>query len=565
MARKKEASGLLEELKLLKPKFEPELVFGPDVKRYEGKLTLLPNVKFHVTANRQYGENSNYAVRGTVALLNPKDGYLFQPPDDILKGLKETRREKGLAEITSDHSFETAVKRELLVKKRIPTNSDEEIDFFCIDYTDDVVNEALLKANLLLIAHEKELCYRLSHDVNISKMPLNLLLTLFGTAYFDTRTSSEDQKAEYRRRIEIVAATIGLVPVGELNVKNLLKLTTKHPNITAERLREVHLFLDYAAMHRGSENPLSTVIPDVINRLPRKRDIPGLRDDATLPPVLTEAVEAKINAELLGKFDFLSAGLVLIKEGRLTPEDVCTATFGMLDYSGENPDWMFFLLRRDKYAGATHDYRFPLLPFGVYYMREYIKRLVEKFGESRIDAKKYILSDSNDGSIPIDANALKEYCHKEIEMHPFGYAALANIKPSRTPKVITLLHNTFDKRLEEACRLRNDRGTLMFMRHQSLAHSVQADCYRGFTDRTGMDYLYRSTRRDQRGIPPLPKEKRVRSTRIEKETHRKITRCPADSNGFATTTIISLEGLRAGDIVTINVRNGCFVSVLPPE
>ena len=104
----------------------------------------------------------------------------------------------------------------------------------------------------------------------------------------------------------------------------------------------------------------------------------------------------------------------------------------------------------------------------------------------------------------------------------------------------------------------------MFMSHQSLAHSVQADCYRGFTDRTGMNYLYRSTRRDQRGIPPIPAEKRIRSTRIEKEADRKITRCPADPNGFATTIAVSLKGLKAGDIVAITVSNGCFVSILPP-
>lgn len=571
--KKKKSStlGLLEEIGATTPTFSPPISLAQGENKYEGILTFHPQVQFRVSVNRQH--KGFYAVRGTVALISPVDGYLLQPSADKMATIMSDRHKKGAKEITSQHAFATAAKKELHIPRKTPPlgvdasadASGNKYEISSVDYTDAVALEALRLANKLIIEYEKDIRKRLSTDVPIDKMPLALLLSLHGAAYLDTRTDSDTQKAAYRRDINVVASAAGVIPIRDLTQKKLSELVSTYPNITVQRLQEVQKFLRYVSLYRHSADPFSTVIDSVIENYPRERNIPALRDKATLPPCLTEEVDEKIDSSHRNKFDPLAAGLILIKEGHLSAEDVCQATFGMIDFSANNPFRVFVLLRKDNYSGATHDYGFPLFSFGADYLTRYMNYLKETYGEIRIESNKYILSYAEDGSVPIDTNELLKYCKKEVDKFPFGYAALAKISVSREPKVITLFHNTYKKRLAEDCRLKNDYGALLFLTHQSFSHSVQADCYRSFTDSTGREYLFRSTQRDRRGIPPQPIEQKHYRVRSGKAPQTKVKQYAPNTYGFANTIRVSMKGLKPGDTIEVETARGCFLSTLHPE
>jgi len=501
-------------------------------------------------------------------MVDPQTGYLFQPGADIIATMNKERQDKGLDPITSKHSFVSAAQKEIHIRRpKLEVNNDSQNDEDTYDYAEDIKREVYIRANDLLIAYEREIDKRFRNDLAVEKMPLALLMEVFGEAYLTNRTDSEGQQKDYRRRIEAVARIFGLMPICDLTDKMLLKLVKTHTTVlTFERLREVEQFIEYVALHRGCKqlNAASSVFRLVAAKLPRDRNVEALQAGAVDSPILPERVELSLNEKFLQSFDALSAGFVLIKEGRLSPEEVCAATFGVLDIrSGDSSQQeVFWKLYKNNYSGATHDYSFPLLPYGAYYIYEYIEHLRAVYGDERVKSDRYLIASDPEGLQPIDPAELKCYCRKLISTYRFGYGALANLAVTRKPKAVALLHNTYDYRVNEICGLKNDYGAVLFLQHKALVQSVQADSYRGFTDRTGRTFLYKSVSNDQRGIPREKTNKNRISTRTDKQTNYKVTKLPPDPHGYATTVSITLKGLKEGDIITVKTLNGCFSMVM---
>ena len=545
------------------PKFFPAVRFGPTVDKYDGTLYLSPVHIFHVTANRQQNSESFYAVRGMITMQDLDIGGSMQESGDRRREILERRAKKGMAHVKGKRSQATAVKRELLIKPH-PKSP---------DYTKDIKAEAISRAQNLLNEHKEQVTEQILHGVPAEKLTLSIIFSGYGSAYLDDRTRSKNSRRNYTGLIRRVIDAIGDVELGNWSKSFLTRNEKKHEAINAENMKEVSRFLNYFANKRHITNPVAECLREYLaERGSNKKDPKESQKDATAGVRLSSEVEQFLDQgcwENLG--DPRYAFIELAKEGGLTAEAACSLLVKDICRDSENVQKVSVEFRRDELQSATHDYTFPLFPWGAVYVNEYLSKLARVYGDDRIKGDRYLLSEDPGGEKKHDAKNLKNFINTLLSHHKIGYAELVSLEGMvKKSRGSFLLHKTYEDRLNEIfCdpgRKKKDDGAVTFMLHKSLVGSVQMDHYRALTDFTGKKYLFGSLCCDKRNpMKYLDREKpphSKRSIRKGDDINSRVFRYPAKADNCGRVMEMDVKGLKVGDEVTFEAERGLLVSVI---
>lgn len=289
--------------------------------------------------------------------------------------------------------------------------------------------------------------------------------------------------------------------------------------------------------------------------------------------VLPERVEKALDQEAWDNLgDAGYCAYMMVKESGLNVEEICALKIVDIQFGSEE-EKAFISLQKNYSNSATHDYTFPLVPSGTIYLREYIKKLQNQYGENRVRSECYLISLDEQGTEPYSGDMIKkinDFFNEIIRRQKVGYAALAGLDDLiKVSKGGYLLRKTYENRMVslfcgDGC-LTCDDGAATFMTHRALVNSVQSDHYRAFTDETGRAYLFNSVMKDPRNPYQFmegaeEKAFRRKSTKQIGDDQKLFT-YPAKSEKGGQVAEITLSGLKPGDVITLEALHGLMLKV----
>lgn len=224
---------------------------------------------------------------------------------------------------------------------------------------------------------------------------------------------------------------------------------------------------------------------------------------------------------------------------------------------------VFVRYRRDDLASYTHNYTFPLSPYGALYVNAWRAYLEKKCPAERLADSAYIVSQDELGQKAFASGELITYIRTTVSAYTIGYAGRIKLEGMASALDVQLFRNTRRNHLIEDCGLRDDPGALAFLMHQSMTGQVQSDSYRSFTDTTGQQYLYSKFRRDRHGCP-TPEKENTRTSIVLLPDGRQEIRIPPVSGssrqGDALITLV-LTNVQPEDVIEVHALGGCFLNV----
>ena len=164
-----------------------------------------------------------------------------------------------------------------------------------------------------------------------------------------------------------------------------------------------------------------------------------------------------------------------VKESGLSAKDVCALQWGDLLLDDADLERVFVRYRRDDLASYTHNYTFPLSPYGALYVNAWRAYLAESCIAERLSDTAYIVSQDRFGQWAFASSELITHIRTTVSAYTIGYAGRIKLEGMTSAMGVQLLRNTRGKHLVEDCGLRDDPGALAFLMHQSMTGQVQSD------------------------------------------------------------------------------------------
>ena len=506
---------------------------------------------------RQQPATTHYRVRGSVSLLDPATSKTMtmkkrpasseKQSSSLQPAAMDSPPEQGSSPPPPDPNAEKdAAKRP---KATLSINT-ESADAAAL--REEVAQKAIIlyQDNILLLASAAE------KALPVSQMSFPLILAQLKSTYLSKRSGSAEMQHTYELRLEKVSLYAADKAVSKISQNTLSNIQKALGIRWRDYFQEASRFLAFAYHYRLDSEGIN-VFQIYLDRNPpdNQKNSRLLQLKAGNSDVLSLSEEQTLNREIESNIhNGILIGITLVKEGGLSAQAACDLTWEKVTPMESHPDIQMIEYHRNDVAGATHDYSFPLFPFGSKVLCARKAWLKERFTDEQI-AKMPVASAKSDPMTKLLPSQLTEACRNVLRHCGVGYAALAKHQDLQSGAGIHLLHETYRYRLEEICGLRDDPALVKFLMHNVLTNLVQADHYRCFTDASAQHMMATALLRDKRfekDIPPAKQFKRKKVGPGEQVT------VPAPSVKTRNHVKFRLR-LKPGEVVKLSSPHGCYV------
>lgn len=515
---------------------------GIKITPHSGKQTIIynyqPDVKIRFTLNPTHA--AGYFSRGTIGLLDPQTGHLLQTHTD-----------------SKSHRFSDAATLELYIP--CPRQGETQ---------EQVIRHTVVKRPADLIKkYRYALNMNLREGKSLAEMSLRTAVELYATDYVIDESRSVELRKTYYNQLNKMAAAFEDKKLTDLTSGDFKRFCTSHPRKNGlEYVKRLYHFLATIARQEGVACPAQKVLADYIRRQERDPKITNrrLQREAAATDVLPAEYEAVLDGRCWQELGQpMEALTVLLKESGLSAKEVCALQWGDLLLDDADLERVFVRYRRDDLSSYTHDYTFPLSPYGASYINAWRDCLAQGCPAERLADSAYVVSQDDVGQKAISPSELTNYIRSTVGAYTIGYAGRIRLEGIASAMGVQLLRNTRGKHLVEGCGLRDDPGALTFLLHKSMTSQVQADSYRSFTDATGRQYLFSKLCRDRHGCP-APEKENTRTSIVRLPDGRQEIRIPPVSRssrqGDALITL-TLTNVQPGDVIEAYAPDGCFMDI----
>ena len=497
-----------------------------------------PGIKVQFTLNPS--KSAGYLSRGTIGLLDPQTGHLLQTRTNSKK-----RR------------FSDAATLELYIPYPRTGETQEQV----IRRTVKKRTEDLIKK------YRHALNMNLREGKSLEEMSLRTAVELYATDYVNDESSSSELRKTYYSQLRKLAAAFEGKKLKDLTSGDFRDFCDAHQRKNGlEYIKRLYSFLTTIAHREGVECPAKKKLEEYIRRQERNADTTNhrLQREAAATDVLPAEYEAVLDSRCWQELGQpMEALTVLLKESGLSAKEVCALQWGNLLLDDANLERVFVRYRRDDLASYTHNYTFPLSPYGALYVNAWRAYLAESCIAERLSDTAYIVSQDRFGQRAFASSELITHIRTTVSAYTIGYAGRIKLEGMTSAMGVQLLRNTRRNHLIEDCALRDDPGALAFLMHQSMTGQVQSDSYRSFTDPTGQQYLYSKLCRDRHGCP-APEKENTRTSIVRLPDGRQEIRIPPVSGssrqGDALITLV-LTNVQPGDVIEAHAPSGCFLDI----
>lgn len=541
-------------------------ISATDLSRYHGDISL--NEKGKMTGTYQLEENcvtkyslnlqqltSPYQVRGSISLLDPASGAILKVKDRSGIATKPSKKHKAIDDTQEDSSAETnnqAQSKSVIKDARVSVASNssdpEELRKIISDKSRALCNRYQL---LLLDSADK--------SVPTDQMTFSMAIALMSANY--TKSSSKNPETQHRKelRLKRIANVLHEKKIGKVSLNDVKMACDELGSQWRTYVQEACRFLDFILQTRRDSSGYN-VFSEYLRRNPArtKRNTQRLQKDASNSDILSLEEEKVLNQIISGGVDNgLLMGVLLIKEAGFSSTEACALTWKHVLPVADAPDALLIRYQRNEVAGAVHDYSFPITGFPVEILLARKNWLLNQGFSGEKIADMHVASAQKDPTIPLDPKVLTATCRNLLHNAGVGYSKLAGLTDYQQGAGITLLLQTFQHHLENACHLKDDPAAVLFLQHKSLVNMLQANHYRCFTDTTARHYLITALRRDKRFLKEVRHAKCIKQKK--KQSGEQIEIIP-ESSKYRTHATFRVH-LEPGQSVMISAPNGCFVAV----
>ena len=138
----------------------------------------------------------------------------------------------------------------------------------------------------------------------------------------------------------------------------------------------------------------------------------------------------------------MEALTVLLKESGLSAKEVCALQWGNLLLDDADLERVFVRYRRDDLAIYTHNYTFPLSPYGALYVNAWRAYLEKKCPAERLADSAYIVSQDELGQKAFASGELITYIRTTVSAYTIGYAGRIKLEGMASALGVQLFRNT---------------------------------------------------------------------------------------------------------------------------
>lgn len=487
---------------------------------------------------------ANYCVRGTISLLDPVTGRIFK-----IKNRLKAKRDTS----SNDGGPPSGKAKPMYSDARIQlySNSKDGSDLrrlignkACALYNDNLL--------LLLDASRK--------NVPLEQMPFPLAVQIYGNKYAEKKSpTSESAQHDRIQRLKKISQLILYKAIGDISLREVDATCKLIGSNWREYIQDASDFLDHAMLLKH-ESLETNVFTEYLARHPKgkQENNPGRPKDVANSDILSVDEERKLNHLIMSNInDGAFIALSLVKEGGLPAKDACNLTWNDLSFPAEFPGFILVKLHLDKFSSATHDYSFLLFPFAFQVLSARKKWLLEKGYSKRQIEQMPVASDPNDEKTALTSDELVRISRTVLRDCGVGYATLAALQEYQKAAGITLLHNTYQYRLNDVCLLKHDPAIVKYMRHQSLGNMLQADHYRSFNDFSARYHIATALSRDTRFESSQFNKKPIKKGKIG-NLETIVVSSPTRQDVAAATFRLRLK---PGQRINISSTHGCVLSI----
>lgn len=409
-----------------------------------------PGIKIHFTLNPAHA--AGYLSRGTIGLLDPQTGHLLQTHTD-----------------SKSHRFSDAATLELYIPCPRQGETQEQV----IRRTVKKRTEDLIKK------------YRYALNINpregksLAEMSLRTAIELYATDYVNDESGSSELRKTYYSQLRKLAAAFEGKKLKDLTSGDFRNFCDAHQRKNGlEYVKRLYSFLTTIAHREGVECPAKKKLEEYIRRQEHNTDTTNrrLQREAAATDVLPAEYEAVLDSRCWQELGQpMEALTVLLKESGLSAKEVCALQWGDLLLDDADLERVFVRYRRDDLSSYTHDYTFPLSPYGASYINAWRDCLAQGCPAERLADSAYVVSQDAVGQKAISPSELTNYIRSTVGAYTIGYAGRIKLEGMASAMGVQLLRNTRGRHLVEDCGLRDDPGALAFLMHQSMTGQVQSD------------------------------------------------------------------------------------------
>jgi hypothetical protein len=250
-------------------------------------------------------------------------------------------------------------------------------------------------ANKLISRFRSRIYGSLREQRELAKLSLGQALELYGADYIADRSTSAELRKTYRNQLDNVSNFLGEKPLKDLKRIDLKRFVELHKGANGvEYIEELSRFLEKTAYRLGTEMPAKDVLESYLRSV-RSGDVEAeaqrQQRKAANSDVLPAEYERKLDEGCWAHFgEPMWAATVMLKEGGLAARAVCELRVKDVILADDR-DEVYIGYRRDDLATYTHDYTFPLTPFGARYMSQWLDRLAKLCPTERVEGASICL------------------------------------------------------------------------------------------------------------------------------------------------------------------------------
>ena len=487
---------------------------------------------------------ANYCVRGTISLLDPVTGRVFKVKNRLKAKCDTSSNDDGLPSYKATPSYSDA-------RIQLYSNSKDGSDLrrlignkACALYNDNLL--------LLLDASKKY--------VPLERMSFPLAVRIYADKYAEKESpGSQNAQHDRKRRLTKISQIILYEAIGDISLRSVEAACKSIGSNWREYIHEASIFLDKVMLFKH-ESLETNIFTDYLDRHPQRgpNKKPNHPKDVANSDILSVDEERELNRLIMSNIsDGTFIALSLVKEGGLPAKDACNLTWNDLSFPDEFPGFALVKLHLEKFSSATHDYSFLLFPFAFQVLSARKKWLQEKGYSNRQIEQMPVASNPNNEKTALASDELVRISRTVLRDCGVGYATLAALEEYKKAAGITLLHNTYQYRLNDVCLLKYDPAIVKYMRHQSLGNMLQADHYRSFNDFSARYHIATALSRDTRFESSQLNKKPIKKTKIGGfETI--VVSSPTRQDVAAATFRLRLK---PGECISISSVHGCVLSI----
>lgn len=328
----------------------------------------------------------------------------------------------------------------------------------------------------------------LYEDVKTNVTPENITpavaVSMYGRnyVYYVHGESSDGRLKMILKTLENVCSKLPNRPMVEFTEKKLASFIRTN-QIGNASVDELYRFWDFCISENICDGGNPVKKPEKKPRTARSKQLAAMKIDELSEEqlkVFTKSLEKNPSA--------INVGIALMASG-FKPKEIVNMKWKDISIN-KLSGYVVVDLYLPERAGATHDFKRPLIPQAARIVKAYLKKIKGNYTVAEL-GELYVVTAKNKKK-PVSSAELVQNATRALKQVSVKNAVFAALRDEdRTMAAATrILFNTYERMLHDKCNLALDTGTINYLTAKSFGGDTTSSAYTSFSSLPGIERLY---------------------------------------------------------------------------